>query len=145
MATKPLDEILSDTILKKHGLTPDKMTGKQKIINLLALTLLPDEDIPGPEEFNDILEEFITAALKVKAAILLGIEKDKYDPMEKDKYVPLEQITTVSACYDPIKNTLEIDAHKDSFDEKFLQYALEYQKIPKNAKIIFTKDNIKQN
>lgn len=49
-----------------------------------------------------------------------------------------------NATYNKTTNTIEIDAHAKEFNEKFLQYLLEYKKLPKDAKIIFTRDKLKE-
>lgn len=42
--------------------------------------------------------------------------------------------------YDPKRNIIYIDANESEFVPKFLDYLLEYYKIPANAKRVFLRD-----
>ena len=136
---KSFEEKVSEKILKKYGMDPATMTTKQKMLNILAITSI-SKGAPDPQEFNQLLEDYIMAALKVKGAILKGIQESEE---EEEASSTVEYTTVTAATYEADINTLKIEAHEKDFDKKYLEYVLEHQKIPKDAKIIFTKD--KQN
>lgn len=136
---KSFEEKVSEKILKKYGMDPATMTTKQKMLNILAITSI-SKGAPDPQEFNQLLEDYIMAALKVKGAILKGIQESEE---EEEASSTIDYTTVTAATYETDINTLKIEAHEKDFDKKYLEYVLEHQKIPKDAKIIFTKD--KQN
>ena len=136
---KSFEEKVSEKILKKYGMDPATMTTKQKMLNILAITSI-SKGAPDPQEFNQLLEDYIMAALKVKGAILKGIQESEE---EEEASSTIDYTTVTAATYEADINTLKIEAHEKDFDKKYLEYVLEHQKIPKDAKIIFTKD--KQN
>ena len=136
---KSFEEKVSEKILKKYGMDPATMTTKQKMLNILAITSI-SKGAPDPQEFNQLLEDYIMAALKVKGAILKGIQESEE---EEEASSTIDYTTVTAATYEADINTLKIEAHEKDFNKKYLEYVLEHQKIPKDAKIIFTKD--KQN